>query len=150
MMVVAMSQSELPGFDILQRVERGELRLSDEAASLRLCPRKIYRLLDRLRSDRRFSDAFRDRIVTLVRERYADFGPTLACEYLAEQHGITLSRETLRQMLMVAGMWKAKVAKRAWLHQSRYRRECRGELAQVDGPDHDWLESRGPRCTLLV
>lgn len=165
MTVVVMSQSELTRFDVLKRVERGELRISDAAASLSLCPRQIYRLLRRLRTDgaaglvsrkrgrpsnRRFSDAFRDQVVGIVRERYADFGPTLACEYLAEQHGITLSRETLRQMLMAAGVWKAKVAKRARLHQSRYRRECRGELVQVDGSDHDWLEGRGPRCTLLV
>lgn len=165
MTVVAMSQSELTRFDVLQRVERGELRISDAAASLSLCPRQIYRLLGRLRTDgaaglvsrkrgrvsnRRFSDAFRDRVVAIVRERYADFGPTLACEYLAEQHVITVSRETLRQMLMAAGVWKAKVAKRARLHQSRYRRECRGELVQVDGSDHDWFEGRGPRCTLLV
>lgn len=165
MTVVAMSQSELTRFDVLQRVERGELRISDAAASLSLCPRQIYRLLGRLRtngatglvsrkrgraSNRRFSEAFRDQVVGIVRERYADFGPTLACEYLAEHHGITLSRETLRQMLMAAGVWKAKVAKRARLHQSRYRRECRGELVQVDGSDHDWFEGRGPRCTLLV
>jgi transposase len=165
MTVVAMSQSELTRFDVLQRVDRGELRISDAAASLSLCPRQIYRLLDRLRtngaaglvsrkrgraSNRRFSEAFRDQVIGIVRERYADFGPTLACEYLAEQHGITLSRETLRQMLMAAGVWKAKVAKRARLHQSRYRRECRGELVQVDGSDHDWFEGRGPRCTLLV
>lgn len=165
MTVVAMSQGELTRFDVLQRVERGELRVDDAAASLSLCPRQIYRLLSRFRADgvaglvsrkrgrpsnRRFSDAYRDRVVTIVRERYADFGPTLACEYLAEQHGITLSRETLRQMLMAAGVWKAKVARRARLHQSRYRRECRGELVQVDGSDHDWFEGRGPRCTLLV
>lgn len=123
-----MSQGELTRFDILQRVERGELRVSDAAASLSLCPRQIYRLRDRLRADgaaglvsrrhgrasnRRLNDAFRDHVVDIVREHDADFGPTLASEYLAEQHGITLSRETLRQMLIAAGVWNAKVAKRA-------------------------------------
>jgi len=165
MTVLTMSAAEVSRFDTLKRLDRGEIRPVDAMALLGLQRSQLYRLLKRLRRDgaaglvsrkrgrpsnRRFSDAFRDHVVGIVRERYADFGPTLACEYLAEQHGITLSRETLRQMLMAAGVWKAKVAKRARLHQSRYRRECRGELVQVDGSDHDWFESRGPRCTLLV
>ena len=165
MTVLTMSAAEVSRFDTLMRLDRGEIRPVDAMALLGLQRSQLYRLLKRLRRDgaaglvsrkrgrpsnRRFSGAFRDRVVTIVRERYADFGPTLACEYLAEQHGITLSRETLRQMLMAAGVWKAKVAKRARLHQSRYRRECRGELVQVDGSDHDWFEGRGPRCTLLV
>lgn len=165
MTVLTMSAAEVSRFDTLKRLDRGEIRPVDAMALLGLQRSQLYRLLKRLRRDgaaglvsrkrgrpsnRRFSDAFRDQVVGIVRERYADFGPTLACEYLAEQHGITLSRETLRQMLMAAGVWKAKVAKRARLHQSRYRRECRGELVQVDGSDHDWFEGRGSRCTLLV
>ena len=165
MTVLTMSAAEVSRFDTLMRLDRGEIRPVDAMALLGLERSQLYRLLKRFRRDgaaglvsrkrgrpsnRRFSDAFRDQVVGIVRERYADFGPTLACEYLAEHHGITLSRETLRQMLMAAGVWKAKVAKRARLHQSRYRRECRGELIQVDGSDHDWFEGRGPRCTLLV
>ncbi|MBB3349690.1 ISNCY family transposase [Sphingomonas sp. BK069] len=165
MTVLTMSAAEVSRFDTLMRLDRGEIRPVDAMALLGLQRSQLYRLLKRLRRDgaaglvsrkrgrpsnRRFSEAFRDQVVGIVRERYADFGPTLACEYLAEQHGITLSRETLRQMLMAAGVWKAKVAKRARLHQSRYRRECRGELVQVDGSEHDWFEGRGPRCTLLV
>ncbi|MBW6532678.1 ISNCY family transposase [Sphingomonas sp. RRHST34] len=165
MTVLTMSAAEVSRLDTLMRLDRGEIRPVDAMALLGLQRSQLYRLLRRLRRDgaaglvsrkrgrpsnRRFSDAFRDQVVGIVRERYADFGRTLACEYLAEQHGITLSRETLRQMLMATGVWKAKVAKRARLHQPRYRRECRGELVQVDGSDHDWFEGRGPRCTLLV
>ncbi|WP_294307972.1 ISNCY family transposase [uncultured Sphingomonas sp.] len=101
-------------------------------------------------SNRRLSNAIRGEVVALVRENYADFGPTLAREYLAERHGLGLARETLRQIMMEAGLWKAKVAKRAQLHQPRYRRDCRGELVQVDGSKHWWFEDRGPQCTLLV
>ena len=57
-----------------------------------------------------------------------------------ERHGITVSHETLRRIMMAAGLWTAKAAKRATLHQTRYRRDRRGELVQVDGSDHDWFE----------
>ncbi|WP_152997703.1 ISNCY family transposase, partial [Sphingomonas sp. WG] len=165
MTVVAMSRSELSRYETLQRVERGEITASEAGELLRLCRRQVYRLLDRFRTDgaaglisrkrgrpsnRRLSETYRKQILGIVRERYADFGPTLAAEYLAERHGITLSHETLRQLMIGAGLWKAKAAKRARLHQSRNRRERRGELIQVDGSDHDWFEGRGPRCSLLV
>jgi len=165
MTVLTMSVAEVSRFETLVRVERGEIRVADAMVLLRLQRRQVYRLLERLKQDgaaglisrkrgrpsnRRFSDAFRDEVAGLVRERYADFGPTLAAEYLAERHGITLSHETLRRIMMAAGLWTAKAAKRATVHQTRYRRDRRGELVQVDGSDHDWFEGRGPRCSLLV
>jgi hypothetical protein len=67
------------------------------------------------------SDVFCDRVIALVREHYADFGPTLAMEYLAERHEITISHETLRKLMI-----------------------------QVDGSKHWWFEDRGVKCTLLV
>ena len=161
MAVLAMSDTEIHRFDTLMRLERGELRPARAMELLGLERSQLYRLLRRLRADgaaglvsrkrgrpsnRRFSDAFREDVVAIVRERYADFGPTLAAEYLAERHGITLSHETLRQLMIGAGLWKAKAAKRSRLHQTRNRRERRGELIQVDGSDHDWFEGRGPRC----
>jgi hypothetical protein len=86
----------------------------------------------------------------LVRGRYADFGPTLACEKLAERHGVGISRETLRHWMIDAGLWipRAQRARRA--HQPRHRRSCLGELIQIDGCDHAWFEDRAPKCTLLV
>ncbi|WP_066721605.1 ISNCY family transposase [Sphingomonas pituitosa] len=165
MAVLAMSDTEIYRFDTLMRLERGELRPARAMQLLGLERSQLYRLLRRLRADgaaglvsrkrgrpsnRRFSDAFRQHVIAIVRQRYADFGPTLAAEYLAERHGVTLSHETLRQLMIGAGLWKAKAAKRPKLHQTRNRRERRGELIQVDGSDHDWFEGRGPRCSLLV
>ena len=165
MTVVAMSHGELSRFDTLMRVERGALRVEDAATLLGLKRRQIFRLLERLRaegasglvsrkrgrpSNRRHSDAFRERILSLVREHYADFGPTLAREYLAERHDISVGCETLRQMMIEAGIWQDRAARRTRPYQPRHRRECRGELIQIDGSDHDWFEDRGPRCTLLV
>lgn len=165
MTVLAMSHGELSRFDTLMRVDRGELRVDDAAALLGLKRRQVFRLLDRMRtegvaglvsrkrgrpSNRRYSDARREQIMGLVREHYPDFGPTLAREYLAERHGITVACETLRQLMIEAGLWKDRDARRPRPYQPRYRRDCRGELIQVDGSKHWWFEDRGPQCTLLV
>lgn len=165
MTVVSMSQGELSRYDTLQRVERGDLRIDDAAMVLGLGRRQVFRLLDRMRavgaeglvsrkrgrpSNRRYSDAFRDQVIVLMREHYAGFGPTLAREYLDERHGIRLASETLRQMMIAAGLWQDREARRPRPYQPRYRRDCRGELVQVDGSKHWWFEDRGPQCTLLV
>jgi transposase InsO family protein len=165
MTVLAMSHGELSRFDTLMRVERGELRVEDAAALVGLKRRQVFRLLERLRSggaaglisrkrgrpsNRRHSDALREQIVGIVREHYHDFGPTLAREYLIERHGITVACETLRQFMIQAGLWKDRDARRPRPYQPRYRRDCRGELVQVDGSKHWWFEGRGPQCTLLV
>jgi hypothetical protein len=88
-------------------------------------------------------------VLELVRSRYFDFGPTLAAEKLSEIHGIEVSRETLRHWLIDAGIWLPR-AKRQRVHQPRRRRECFGELVQIDGSLHRWFEERGPKATLLV
>ena len=165
MTVVAMSHGELSRFDTLMRVDRGALRVEDAATLLGLKRRQIFRLLERLRaegasglvsrkrgrpSNRRHSDAFRERILSIVREHYVDFGPTLAREYLAERHDIAVGCETLRQMMIEAGIWQDRAARRSRPYQPRHRRECRGELVQIDGSEHAWFETRGPKCTLLV
>ena len=127
MMVVAMSHGELSRFDTLMRVERGELRVEDAANLLGLKRRYVFRLLERLRSEgaaglvsrrrgrpsnRRHSDGLREQIVAIVPEHYHDFGPTLAREYLIERHGITVACETLRQLMIQAGPWKDRDARR--------------------------------------
>lgn len=165
MTVVAMSHGELSRYDTLQRVERRELRVEDAAALIGLSRRQIFRLLSRVRSggpealiswkrgrpsNRRYDDAFRNRVIAIIREHYHDFGPTLAAEYLLDRHGIGISHETLRLWMMAAGLWKDRAARRPRVYQPRYRRDCRGELIQVDGSKHWWFEDRGPQSTLLV
>ena len=88
-------------------------------------------------------------VLTIIRQWYWDFGPTLAAEKLCEDHGITVGRETLRQWMIEAGLWRDR-KQRKQVHQPRPRRECVGELVQVDGSEHWWFEDRGPQCTLLV
>ena len=102
------------------------------------------------RPNNQIADALRQEILDLVRSRYADFGPTLACEKLAKLHDHKISVETLRQWMVADDLWKPKARKQARIHQRRPRRPCRGELVQIDGSPHDWFEDRGPRCTLIV
>jgi hypothetical protein len=84
------------------------------------------------------------------KERYVDFGPTLACEKLRVQHGLVVSVETLRQWMSTEGLWRTRKQQRKPAQQPRRRRACLGERVQIDGCDHEWFEDRGPRCTLLV
>ena len=89
-------------------------------------------------------------VVARLRERYADFPPKLACEKLAEEDGYRLSKETVRQWMVDAGLWQAKRQKKARVHQTRPRRERVGELVQTDGSPHAWLEGRGPTGSLVA
>ena len=78
------------------------------------------------------------------------FGPTLVREKLIERHGIKLAKETVRKILAKSGIWLPKDQRVPKPHQPRHRRECLGELVQIDGCEHAWFEDRGPYCTLLV
>ncbi|QFU10352.1 Integrase core domain protein [Rhodobacteraceae bacterium THAF1] len=137
---------------------------SNAANVLGLSRRQVHRRLKTFQSDgpaairhkargralnNRIDPAVREVAVTLVRENYIDFGPTFAAEKLHEDHGLKVSRETLRKWMQDAGIWLSRKQRRTF-HQPRLRRECFGELIQIDGSDHHWFEDRGPSCTLLV
>lgn len=142
----------------------GRLGVRSAANLLNLSERQIFRLLRRFRKDgpsailhkargrapnNRIGAAKRRFALDLVRESFADFDPTLAAEMLAEHHGLIVSRETLRKWMIDEGLWLSRKQRRTF-HQPRPRRECFGELIQIDGSDHRWFEDRGPACTLLV
>jgi transposase InsO family protein len=102
-------------------------------------------------SNNRLSEAIRQQSVKLLHANYADFGPTFAHEKLTEQHQLSLSVESVRQLLIQEGLWQSKTSRQVKrVYQRRQRRACYGELIQIDGSDHDWFEGRAPRCTLLV
>jgi hypothetical protein len=101
-------------------------------------------------SSRRFSESLRRSIVTLISTHYADFGPTLACEKLLERHDISVSNETVRKLMIEAGIWRTRAQRKPKVQQPRLRRPCFGELIQIDGSEHRWFEDRAPACVLLV
>jgi len=97
---------------------------------------------------RRTKAEFRDRVLARFKERYADFGPTFAAEKLA-QEGLAINHETLRRWLVEAGRWtvgRKRHKHRAW----RQRKECFGQMVQLDGSHHDWFEGRAPKAVLMV
>jgi hypothetical protein len=101
-------------------------------------------------SNNQISEAIKSEICTLIRDKYSDFGPTLAHEMLAELHHVKLSIESVRQLMIADELWVPKQRKTKRVFQLRPRRERFGELIQVDGSPHDWFEGRSNSCTLIV
>ena len=165
MTVIAMSRTEIDRMSVLQDLAANRIKVTEAARLMGLGRRQVFRLSKAFArhgpealvsgrrgrpSNRSYPSAWRTEVLGIVRERYPDFGPTLAAEKLAELHGIHLGRETLRQWMIAAGLWKDRRARLKAVHQPRYRRDCLGELIQIDGSEHWWFEGRGPQCTLLV
>ena len=159
-----LSQKELQRVSVISACIKGDLACARAAALLCLSVRQIKRLKKRMREDgeaalahanrgrpshRRLPDAVRERIVQLSRNTYAGFNDHHLCEKLVEREGFSLSRETLRRLLRQHGLGSPR-KRRAPAHRQRRVRSARlGELVQLDGSPHDWLEGRGPRLTAL-
>jgi transposase len=163
--VLAMTRNERDRLRVIEAVL--DLRLGQQAASARLglSVRQVKRLCRSVRehgaaglvsrkrgapSNRRIAQSERERVLEVVRQRYGDFGPTLAAEYLRAEHGFGHSTETLRQWMVGAGLWQARRERRKRAFQLRERRPQLGELVQIDGSPHAWFETRGARCTLIA
>src|SRR3979490_3330596 len=161
--MVVMSKRELNLLDVLARLDSDRLTARAAAELMTITPRQTYRLLRRYRdggasaianqrrgcpSNNRLPDVVRDHAIALVRERYADFGPTFAAEKLAERHDLKVSRETLRSWMRQAGIWMPRTERKR-IQQPRHRREHIGELVQIDGSEHRWFADRAAACTLL-
>jgi transposase len=161
---VSMSKRELRRVEVLAEVVAGRRSVASVARLLELSERQMHGLLRRFRnsgagavahrargrsSNNRLADLRREQSVALVRARYRDFGLSLAAEMLRERHGMQVSRETLRHWMSKAGLWLSRKQRRQF-HPPRLRRACCGELVQIDGSEHRWLEDRGAPCTLLL
>ena len=162
-----MSAVERRRLEVFGRVRDGELSVAGAALLLlRISQRQAWRLkaryvregdgglVHRLRgraSNRKTADAVRSAVLTLYRAKYAGWGPTLACEYLAKEDGHEVSHDTLLRWLRHEGLF-ARRRRRGKHRRRRPRRERRGELVQMDGSWHDWFEGRGGAawCCLMV
>lgn len=163
--IISMSDKEVDRMGVMQRLEAKEIRQRHAAKLLQVSVRQVKRLVKKYRAqgaaglvhkgrgrkgNRALPQGQKARMLTLIKTNYADFGPTFACEKLAELHDIHHADETVRKLMINAGLWIAKERDIVPLHQLRDRRECLGELVQVDGSPHDWFEGRAGKCTLLV
>jgi len=161
---IALSQRERDRLRVLHEVKQKQITQMEAARRLKIGDRHIRRLLfglgergDRavihgLRgrpSNRRLAVRLEVKILRRVRERYADFGPTLAAEHLA-QEGLLVSRETLRKWMVKARLWHPRAQRIKTIHVWRERRASFGELVMQDSSPFRWLEERGPACQLIA
>ena len=161
--MIMASQEELKRLHVIRKVQEKVIRQGEAGEVLSLSGRQIRRIVKRVRaegdrgvihrsrgrtSNRAFPGKDKDRVIELYREKYEGFGPTLAVEKLLERDRIELSEETLRGWLIESGDWK-KSRKRRGYRQWRERQGHCGEMVQMDGSHHDWLEGRGACCVLM-
>ena len=159
-----LSPKERRRLEVLSRVRDGDLSVAQAAELLGVSERQAWRLNRRYTSggdaglahglrgrasNHKTDEAARLAVLKIYRAKYAGFGPTLACEYLAQEDGWELSADTLGRWLREEGLFE-KRRKRGKHRLRRPRRSCRGEMVQMDGSRHDWLEGRGPWCCLMV
>ncbi|MBV8084670.1 MAG: ISNCY family transposase, partial [Chloroflexi bacterium] len=159
---IPMSQPERDLLKVMAPVLHGERTQAEAARLASLSVRQIRPLQRKLEqggdgtlvhglrgrpSNRRLDVALRQQVLDTYRQRFADFGPTFACEKLAEL-GLRVSPDTLRRWLIADGLWQRR--RRREPHRSRRpRRACFGELVQIDASIHDWLEGRGQEVVLV-
>src|ERR1700751_1386930 len=163
--VLSVSDGELRRLQVSRDVDRDGLPVRAAAQLLGRSERQVWRLLKAFRRDgaaglisrkrgrpsnRRTAASVRTAALWIIRQNYADFGSTLAAEKLAAEHGFAFSSETVRKWMIEDGLWLDRKQRQKRVHQPRPRRDCVGELVQVDGSEHWWFEDRGPQCTLLV
>ena len=159
-----MSNKELNKAMVVGLVIEKKITQKEAAKRLSLSTRQIKRLVKKIRSEGPSSIAhgsrgkpkphkycinIQNKIVSLIQEKYYDFGPTLAAEKLKELDGIQVSNEWLRTLMIKRGLWRAK-QRRMPVHSPRARRPRYGDLIQIDGSHHAWFEERGPKCVVLV
>lgn len=163
---IYMTEQEKNRADLFSRISQKIISQTEAAKQLGLSVRHVQRLYAQYRksglralvsrqrgrpSNHQLPVVLRARIRELVTcEKYNGFGPTFMCEKLEQLHGITVSKETTRQLMIQSGVWAGKKKKSPVIHQQRKRRARYGELMQIDGSPHAWFEDRGDPCVLIV
>lgn len=160
-----MNSKEMDRLKVMQKLAEQRMSQKSAAKELGISLRQVKRLWKRFRekgaaglvsqqrgkaSHNHLSKETEQAVVDLLHSRYADFGPTLAQEKLVEKDGLDISVSSVRKIMIMEELWKAKKARKMGAYQMRERRSCFGELVQIDGSAYDWFEGRAPKCTLLV
>jgi len=160
-----MSTEEIRRSEILRMADEKKITQRMGASRLGITERHFRRLLAQYRvrgpeglisghrgrpSNNRMSERKREKIIEKLREDYRDFGPTFASEKLAEREEIKVSKETVRQIMIELGLHHPKTRNKVRIHPLRERRKQRGELVQIDGSYHAWLEDRADKACLLL
>ncbi|MCK4402067.1 ISNCY family transposase [bacterium] len=161
--IIMASQREIKRLHVIHKILDKELKQVEAVDILGLSDRQIRRVVKTVRiegdkgithksrgksSNVAIPKKIKDRVIGLYREKYNGFGPLLANEKLSEIDKITIGTQTLRNWLIEEGEWKIRRNHKEH-RQWRERKQCFGEMVQMDGSHHDWLEGRGPKLVLM-
>lgn len=162
---IVLSMKETERIAIMDNLIAKRIKQKHASRQLGISIRQVQRMVKRYKREgisglihksrgqvgnKAMSQERKDQIVLLIRQQYPDFGPTLAAEKLEERHGISVSEEKVRLLMIHEGLWKPRYRKQAAIHTYRERRACVGELVQLDGSPHKWFEDRAEPCTLVA
>ena len=162
--VLRMTHRDIDRIKTLHLAIQKKITQEKAGEILELCRQQVNRLCQKIKkegnravihglrgrpSNHQLSQKLIEKAKKKLKERYPDFGPTFAAEKLLEVEGIKLSSETVRRFMTELKLWKAKKRK-ATHRQWRERKDCFGEMVQMDGSDHAWFEGRSDKCILLA
>ncbi len=160
---ITLTKTEHERLAIIRRLMRRELRQKVAAELLGLSTRQVRNLVRKVARDgarglahgnrgqpspKRLARELVDRIVALLKERYRGFKPKFAAEKLWTREKIRVSDEKMRQIMIEAGLWRVRRQK-SEVHPWREPKAHGGEMVQMDGSHHAWLETRGPKLVLM-
>ena len=163
--MITMSQKELQKLHVIRKVTEKAITQVRAAEILGVCVRQVRRIASKVKidgdkgiihksrhkpSNNQIDPKIKTKVLNLCKTKYHDFGPTLASEKLLELHKIKISDETLRLWLINSGTPGYKKRKSRSHRQWRQRKECFGQMVQMDGSCHDWFEGRGPKSVLMA
>ncbi|OIO36872.1 MAG: hypothetical protein AUJ74_00570 [Candidatus Omnitrophica bacterium CG1_02_44_16] len=161
--IIMMTQGELKKLHIVKKAIDKAITQAEAARIVEITTRQVRRIIKRIRlqgdkgiihksrgrpSNRALPERIKDKALKLCREKYHDFGPTLASEKLFERDKIKVNDETLRLWFIQENIGYRTRKKRPH-RQWRQRKACYGEMVQMDGSHHDWFEGRGEPCVLM-
>jgi hypothetical protein len=162
--VLMMSRKEIKRYQVIRKVLDKQIKQREAAEYFGLSPRQVRRIVKRVKGqgeqgvihglrgkegNRKTDSSFKRKVLELYQKNYWDFGPTLATEKLLERDGIAVCDETLRLWLIKEGIRDHKKRSAPKERSRRERKEHFGQMVQMDGSHHDWLEGRGPKFVLM-
>lgn len=163
--VISMSMKETERISIMDNLIAKRIKQKHASKQLGTSIRQVQRMVRRYKREgvsglahksrgrvgnRALHPEKKQQIIDLIKKQYPDFGPTFTAEKLEELDSLTVSRETVRQLMIKEQLWKARERKDVVIHTYRERRSCVGELVQLDGSPHRWFEDRADSCTLIA
>ncbi len=161
--LITLSKREIERLRIIHRVMGKQMTQVKASELLGITDRQVRNIIGKIRkygdgaiahgnrgrvAANKMPAEFEARIGGIVKRRYPNFGPKFASEKLDEREGIKVSKEKLRQIMITKGLWRVR-RRRKEVHQWRERKAYYGEMVQMDGSHHDWLEGRGPELVFM-